>query len=347
MRKDLLVRIISGLENLLQIPLFLVGGAVRNFLLETTIEDFDFATPALPEQIEESIKKIGKKPYLLGKRFGTVGLKLDLRQFFTDQTLLEQINSQQFSVEQCLSGLCFDNQQLIEITTFRQEIYQQGSRKPQVTFASDLACDLSRRDFTINAIAIDSRGQIIDLFEGQKDLQAKILRAVGIPKQRFLEDPLRILRAVRFAGRLGFVLEQQTLNDILETRFALLKVSKERWVMELDKILQIPSPTYTLDLLAETKVLQVILPELNLQIEPNSNNSWWVQTKKLVTDIPANDLDGRWTALLTNLARPFYQEVDLPNYRLLNAEFSLKISHYLKFSNSRTQYIYQHLQTGI
>lgn len=129
---------------------YLVGGACRDKLLGKEPKDFDFATALSPEKVEKAIRKAGKKPYLVGKKFGTIGMKLD--------------------------------GQMVEITTFRNETYEKGNRKPTVSFVRDITADLSRRDFTINAMAI-RENKLIDPFDGQSDLIRRIIRCVGKPTQ--------------------------------------------------------------------------------------------------------------------------------------------------------------------
>ena len=159
-------------------PVYAVGGCVRDYILGVQPKDYDFCTPATPDEIETLVKKSGRRAYLTGKRFGTIGCKVKIGEI----------------------------QDLIEITTFRTETYAEANRKPEVEFVKDITADLSRRDFTINAMAIrlnKGRIHIIDPFGGREDLKNKTIKAVGNPKIRFKEDPLRILRAIRFATRYG------------------------------------------------------------------------------------------------------------------------------------------------
>ena len=130
---------------------YLVGGSVRDILLNKTPKDYDFCTSLDPDIIEERVKKAGRKAYLVGKRFGTVGCKFEVN----------------------------GEWQIIEITTFRNETYTYGSRKPAVTFSTNIHEDLSRRDFTINAMAMKSSGKLIDPFNGQQDLKDGIIRCVS------------------------------------------------------------------------------------------------------------------------------------------------------------------------
>ena len=160
-------------------PVYLVGGCVRDSWLGKVPKDYDFTTPFTPEEIEKKIKKAGRKTYLTGKKFGTLGVKID--------------------------------GQVVEITTFRQEKYRSGSRKPNVVFVKDITADLSRRDFTINAMA-RRNNKLIDPFNGKDDLDNKIIKCVGKPNERFKEDPLRMLRAGRFASQLNFTIDEELEN---------------------------------------------------------------------------------------------------------------------------------------
>src|SRR5919199_114046 len=150
---------------------YLVGGVVRDLLLGAPAgTDLDFATSATPTESKAALSAAGGKVYALGERFGTIGAVFGPTR--------------------------------VEVTTYRAEAYQPGSRKPSVSFEGGLRDDLARRDFTINAIALDPlRGRLEDPFDGQEDLARGFVRAVGSAEDRFKEDPLRLLRAVRFAGR--------------------------------------------------------------------------------------------------------------------------------------------------
>jgi tRNA nucleotidyltransferase (CCA-adding enzyme) len=294
-------------------PVYLVGGSVRDLILNKEPKDYDFTTPINPEEIELAIKNYGKRVYLMGKRFGTLGLKIDGK--------------------------------LIEITTFRQEKYKSGNRKPEVTFVKDITADLSRRDFTINAIAIRDK-KYIDPFEGQKDIQNKIIRCVGKPSERFKEDPLRLLRAGRFASQLNFNIDNELENKAKQLSYKILEVSKERWVMELDKLLITEKPSTGLDFFARTRILNYIIPELALQINYNQNSPYhdlklWEHTKIVVDNSP-KDIEIRWGALLHDIAKPFVRtdkenKSNYINHDLLGKEIVQKLAYYLKWSNTRRE----------
>src|SRR5712691_10423380 len=214
--------------------LYMVGGTVRDVLLHRgESNDADLATDARPEEIKRLVAPTHPSAVILvGERFGTVRL---------------------------LYG-----GDIIEITTFRTERYNPESRKPEVGFGTTLEDDLLRRDFTINALARDPlNGHIIDLFNGRQDLEDHILRAVGNqPDKRFDEDPLRLLRAVRFAAQLDFTIESETRRSIIHQAPKLQKISRERIRDEMNKLLLSPHPAKGLDLLVELGLMQWIVPEV-------------------------------------------------------------------------------------
>ena len=324
-------QIINQINDIIQAPIYLVGGSVRDHLLGHEPKDYDLATALLPDEVEARIVASGRKAYCIGKKFGTIGMKLKLE------------NNQY---------------EYVEVTTYRGEEYDQltkstlaRSRKPTVNFIDDLKEDLSRRDFTINSLAMDKNYNIKDYFGGQQDLKDKTLRCVGIPKQRFKEDPLRILRAIRFGTKYDLEIEAKTWEYVCKMKFELLRVSKERWVIELDKILGFENIKVGLNLLMNSGILSVIIPEIALQKDYNQNSPWhdftlWEHTCNVVENCPANNLDLRWSALLHDIAKPFTRTENLKghsnyiNHELLGAEMSLKVSNYLKFSNTRKEFIY-------
>src|SRR2546421_3804029 len=203
--------------------LYMVGGTVRDVLLHREqSNDADLATDAQPDEIKRLVAPTRPSAIVLvGERFGTVRLH-----YATS---------------------------IVEITTFRTERYNSESRKPEVCFGDSLEEDLSRRDFTINALARDPlNGHIIDLYNGRQDLKDHILRAVGRePDKRFDEDPLRLLRAVRFAAQLDFTIEPATHEAISRQAAKLQKISRERIRDEMNKLLLYRHPDKGLNLLVE------------------------------------------------------------------------------------------------
>lgn len=303
--------IITAVEAVLQ-PVYLVGGSVRDVLLGKTPKDYDFSTPLPPDEIETRIRASGRKAHITGKRFGTIGFRL--------------------------------GEHFIEITTFRTETYG-ATRKPTVQFVSGITEDLSRRDFTINAIAL--RGsRIIDPFHGQADLEAGIIRSVGNPALRFNEDPLRMLRAARFAAALNFAIEDKTFRAITHHAHKIMRVSHERWMQELDKILVSDHAQTGLDMLAATDLLKFLLPEMRLQVGYDQNSPYhkltlWEHSVATMLRVP-NDISLRWAALLHDVGKPFVRtdKSDRSNYayhEVVGALLVQGIGKRLKWSNERTQ----------
>ena len=305
-------------------PVYLVGGCVRDELLGKEPKDYDFSTPLLPDEIEEKIKQAGRRVYCVGKKFGTLGFKV-------------QLPNKEW--------------EYVEVTTFRAETYTNGSRKPEVTFETDLLKDLSRRDFTINAIAKDIEGNYIDPFGGRLDLMKKKIICVTNATLRFKEDPLRILRSARFAAQLNFEIDQDLEKRATKLARTILNISRERWVMELDKILMSDNSDIGLDFLMRTRLMNFMFPEIECQLEYDQNSPYhdftlWEHTKKVIKNAP-KDINLKWAALLHDAGKPAmrYQKPrkDYPNYTFherISAEYVLKIGWYLKWSNDRTKKVY-------
>ena len=237
---------------------YVVGGCVRDSLLGLTPHDWDLCTSALPQQGMELFGE--EKCIPTGLQHGTVTVK--------------------------------QGGGLYEITTFRTEgTYTDGRHPDEVHFVPDVREDLARRDFTINAMAYNEKEGLVDPFGGQTDLQSGILRAVGVPHQRFTEDALRILRLYRFAARFGFSIDPPTAQAAQELCAHLDCVSVERIEEELAKLLSAPAPAAYLD----EKILGVVLPELSQEA--------LAAAKPVVDACPAGEqaLPVRLAALLLSL----------------------------------------------
>lgn len=208
---------------------YIVGGCVRDKLLSIEPHDYDITTSARPNEIKNVFSDC--KTILVGEEFGTVGILL--------------------------------NKVLYEVTTFRIDGNYINNRKPEkVIFSDNLKEDLKRRDFTINAMAMDIDGKLYDPFFGKKDLQEKIIRAVGDPNERIKEDALRMMRAIRFAGRFDFYIEENLFDAIGQNASLLKKIAPERIFDEFSKMITSEKPSYYLLLLEESGILDVIFPEL-------------------------------------------------------------------------------------
>jgi poly(A) polymerase len=211
--------------------LALVGGPVRDVFLGRRPTDLDLTTDAVPEQVLAITRRWADKTWTVGIEFGTVGLR--------------------------------KGKTVFEITTYRSEHYQRGSRKPDVQYGTSLVDDLRRRDFTINAMAARLPAyELVDPFGGLAALKDKVIRTPGLPQASFDDDPLRILRAARFAARLGFTIAGDVLTAMAEMADRISIVSVERITDELTKLMLTPDPAHGIDLLAETAVLDRVLPEI-------------------------------------------------------------------------------------
>ena len=209
--------------------LYLVGGAVRDVLLGKEASDWDVTTNAKPEEVMKMFKRV----IPTGIEHGTVTVH-------------------------------FMNQE-IEVTAFRTESdYSDGRHPDKIEYAGRIEEDLSRRDFTMNAIAASLKdGKIVDPYGGKKDIKRKLIRTVGKPNERFMEDGLRPIRAIRFASKLGFGIEKYTYLEIFkeEIHKKITSVSVERFRDEFMKIMASKKPSVGLKLLEETGVMNLLLPE--------------------------------------------------------------------------------------
>ena len=209
----------------------LVGGSVRDAILGRDVVDLDFATDARPEQMTRLLSGWADAVWDVGARFGTIGAEKD--------------------------GL------RLEFTTYRSDLYQPDSRKPEVAYAGDLLSDLGRRDFTVNAMALRLPDLVfIDPFDGLVDLALGRLRTPGAPADSFSDDPLRMLRAARFASQLGMTVDPEAIEAMADMAERIDVVSAERIRDELTKLILSPAPRAGLQLLVDTGLCQRFLPEL-------------------------------------------------------------------------------------
>lgn len=256
--------------------LYLVGGPVRDAWLKRPHEDLDFSTDATPDETKALIEPLASAVWLQGIEFGTVGAEID--------------------------GV------RMEITTFRTESYQPGSRHPQVAFATDVETDLSRRDFTINAMAIRlPDGEAIDPFDGAKDVKAGIIRTPLDPEVSFSDDPLRMLRGFRFQSQLGFKIESSVLETIGRLKEKLATVSAERIRDEFSKLLLGDSLDRAFEEAAETGITDLFLPELSalkLEQDPVHRHKDVFHHTLAVTKRTRPYLELRLAALLHDIGKP-------------------------------------------
>ena len=226
--------------------LALVGGPVRDAILGRLGNDLDFTTDALPKQSEKILKKWADSVWDIGAAFGTVAGK--------------------------------KGEITVEITTYRSESYDPSSRKPDVEFGKSIEADLARRDFTINAMALElttEQPTFIDLFNGVTDLQNKLIKTPGKPEDSFTDDPLRMMRAARFMSQLNFAVDPAIITAIKNMSSRLEIISAERIRDEFTKIILSPAPRIGITLLVETGLADYFLPEvpkLKLEIDEHHHH---------------------------------------------------------------------------
>jgi putative nucleotidyltransferase with HDIG domain len=279
-----LFELVGRCAQQMQVPAYVVGGYVRDRLLGRPTKDIDIVCVGDGIQLAETVAaSLSPRPkVVVYRRFGTAMLRYD-------------------DIE-------------IEFVGARRESYRDDSRKPEVEQGS-LEDDQNRRDFTINALAVslnpDTFGLIIDPFDGLSDLENKIIRTPLEPGKTFSDDPLRMLRAIRFSNQLGFQIEPNTFKGIAKYRSRIHIISKERIATELEKILLTPQPSIGFALLFDAGLLQIILPELaELQGVEDRNGRGhkdnFYHTLEVLDNLcrRSNNLWLRWSALLHDIAKP-------------------------------------------
>src|SRR3989344_613853 len=307
-----------------KLEVYLVGGCVRNLLLQKPVKDWDLTTNATPEEI---LKLFPHGFY--DNKFGTVGVQTE-----------------------------FDKKKhIVEITTFRTEHGFSDKRRPdKVEWGKSIEEDLARRDFTTNAIAlkvISNNLSLLDPFNGQKDIDNKIIRAVGDPKQRFKEDALRLLRAIRIATEHGFTIEEKTWKEIIEDSKLIAQISGERIRVELLRILGSENPYEGVMLLKNSSLLSYIIPELLegigvSQKRPGRHHVDDVFTHNILSlkFCPSTDHVVRFATLIHDIGKPKVQGLDekglviFHNHEIVGARIANTICERLKFSKKEKDRIY-------
>jgi poly(A) polymerase len=299
----------------------LVGGPVRDALLGKAVKDLDFTTNARAEEIQKILKPWAENIWDVGIKFGTVGAK--------------------------------KNDFSLEITTYRSEVYNPSSRKPEVNFGNSLLEDLTRRDFTINAIALKlPEFEIVDPHNGVNDLINQKLSAPIDPEILFSEDPLRMLRAARFISKLDLVVDKNIIEAVEKLKSRLSVVSRERISDEFNKLLLLESPRKGLEFLVQTKLAEEFLPELPaLQLEVDEHHrhkdvyhhtlivlEQAIDLEKSHEPQLAPDLVLRIAALLHDIGKPKTRKfeaggrVSFHHHEVVGARMAKKRLHELRFS---------------
>src|SRR3989339_737403 len=293
--------------------IYIVGGAIRDALLNKTVTNWDFATNATPEEIQKLFPDS-----FYHNVFGTVSIKIDLKNIF-------------------------------EVTPFRKESNYSDNRHPdKIEWAKTVEEDLSRRDFTINAIAYDGNN-IIDPYGGQKDLSNKLIKSVGDPDKRFNEDSLRLLRAVRFSSQLGFIIEEKTRLSIQKNAQLIKNISWERIRDEFLKILSSDYPSEGIIFLKNSGILALILPELDIcftipQKSPLRHHIYDAGTHQVMAlkHCPSKDPITRFATLIHDIgkAKTFYKDektdlITFYNHEVVGKRQAEKIADRFKLSNKQ------------
>lgn len=256
---------------------YIVGGAIRDILLGLKPKDVDFATNLPYETLKTLFSEYTPKE--TGKSFGVLRIKINDIDY--------------------------------EIAKFREDIY---GKEEKVAFIDDIKNDLARRDFTINAMAYNQKEGIIDLYNGQRDIENKVINFVGNAEERIIEDPLRVLRAFRFMSRLNFSLSENTIEGIKKQKDLLKNIPEERITMEFSKLLLGENIKNALTLMKDTGVLELIIPEFKAtydfeQYNPHHNLDLFNHIISVVSKVPA-DLELKYSALLHDIAKPIVQTFD-------------------------------------
>ena len=294
--------------------IYVVGGAVRDMIIGREVYDWDFATNLTPEEM----KKIFPKNSFCNNAFGT------------------------FSV---VSGI-----DIYEITTYRTEKNYSDSRHPgKVEWGKTIEEDLKRRDFTINSMAMDTAGKIIDLFGGQEDIKNKIIRAVGEPDERFKEDALRMMRAVRLSAQLGFVIEENTFTSIQENASLLQKIAGERIREELFLILKSDHPGDGMIILKNSSILRELMPEMLLGVGMAQKGHHiydvWKHNLETLNNCESADPLTRLAAFLHDIGKAktikeIGGENTFYNHEVIGSRMAVAIGKRLKLSNEELQKLF-------
>ena len=291
---------------------YIVGGAIRDILLGLKPKDVDFTTN-LPY---ETLKKLFSEynPKETGKSFGVLRIRINDIDY--------------------------------EIAKFREDNYEEKDglkiipEEKKVSFVDDIKNDLTRRDFTINAMAYNEVEGIVDLYNGQKDIENKVINFIGNAEQRIIEDPLRVLRAFRFMSRLDFSLSENTIEAIKKQKNLLKNIPEEKITMEFSKLLLGKNIRNTLILMKNTGVLELIIPEFKAtydfnQCNPHHNLDLFNHIISVVSKVPA-DLELKYSALLHDIAKPVVQTFDekgiahYKNHEIVGADMARDILTRLK-----------------
>ncbi|WUJ75814.1 CCA tRNA nucleotidyltransferase [Kribbella soli] len=305
----------------------LVGGPVRDILLGRGSKDLDFTTSAHPDVIERLLSGWADHVWDIGKAFGTIG--------------------------------CRKGEWVLEVTTYRSETYDPTSRKPEVAYGDSLEGDLARRDFAMNAMAVrlPSR-QFVDPYGGITDVANKVIRTPGTPEDSFSDDPLRMMRAARFAAQLGFTPDPAVVAAMTAMADRITIVSAERVRDELEKLICADQPRIGLGLLVQTGLAEYVLPELpalQLEVDEHHRHKDVYQHSLTVLDqaidlesrlsVPTPDFVIRFAALIHDIGKPKTKrneaggKVTFHHHDVVGAKLARKRMKALRFSNEQIEQV--------
>ena len=311
---------------------YLVGGCVRDLLLGRTPKDYDVATGATPEQV----MNIFPETYAVGAQFGVVLVPA------TERDVASNVSTDSFSKSYA-----------VEVATFRSDIgYSDGRHPDEVRFSRDPREDVARRDFTINGMLLDPvSGEVLDFVSGRKDLEAGIIRTIGAAEQRFAEDKLRMLRAVRFATRFEYTIEVETFAAMRKLAEQISVVSRERVRDELTRMLTEGHARRAFLLLDESGLLERVLPEISAMkgveqpAEFHPEGDVFVHTLLLLENLPNPcPMTLAWGALLHDVGKPptfrvAPDRIRFDNHVEVGVKMAEEICRRLRFSNDETEQI--------
>ncbi|MFA7663108.1 MAG: HD domain-containing protein, partial [Patescibacteria group bacterium] len=309
--------------------IYVVGGAVRDLILKREVKDWDFTTNLTPEEMQ----KIFSKNSFYNNKFGTISV--------------------------------VDGDDIFEVTTFRTERGYSDARHPdEIKWGETLEEDLQRRDFTVNAMAIEIQNppalrapslekggySIIDLYGGQEDLQNKLIKCVGNPDERFNEDALRMMRAIRIAAQIGFLIEEKTFESIQKNAGLIQKVAGERIRDELFKILLSSVPSNGITLLKNSGLLKEIIPELldgyGMVQKGHHIDDVWTHNLKTLDNCLSNDPITKLAALLHDVGKPKSMIGEgegrtFHNHEIIGSRMAVSIGKRLRLSNKELEQLFK------
>ena len=343
---------------------YVVGGAVRDVMMHRETTDWDFTTNAKPEEIQKLFPK-----NFYDNNFGTVGVAID--------HIMKQMKKSGWSIEEVRKDEEWHNQ-VFEITTFRKEYGYADRRRPdKIIWGKKIEEDLARRDFTVNAIAmrvgekktnhkpkqtdtlngllsfaqkepaLSVPAELIDPYNGAEDIEKKLIRSVGVAKERFHEDALRMMRAIRFGAQLGFTIENSTQKAISQSADLLEEISWERKRDELLKIIASDHPADGILLLSSTRLLEFLIPEMleMRDVEQGGHHIYdvWKHSIESLRHCPSTDLIVRLATLLHDIGKPKTMRKQGPRgvtfygHEVVGARMVESIGRRLRLSNKQLE----------